>query len=406
MTVDRVAASPSSLRALISYSHADGVDNAVLLAQELRLRGFDVVRDLENFRSGRSLSAEMDDAIEGDAVLAHLGPHALDSAAVVDKELNPALRAFKRTGRPTVVLLAHGIGKDRVEADQTVAGRLEASFQTTWSGTFAEDPGPLAVPVAQDAARDLLKSVFGRGRGVSDGGWELLVATRGTTPHFEGLVLDATALMGRHREVGSHDDWARVARGLSDLQTALGAHSARRAIRITPQTHLSSAILSGLNFSRAGRWKLSVATQDDETIVASYERALVGVTAVPPTDGAPDDRRLFVGADLAGRDVAGSVNRLTRRDGALPGQTLLFERGAQAPRMTGDEIASTAAAIAWAIRQACDKYQPERLDLFLAVPAAAAVLIGHELDTLDVPIGLWEHEAGEYRFVLEYPYAG
>ena len=91
-------------RGMVSYSHADETETVTCLAQELRLRGATMLRDLEHFRAARATSASMADAISGDLVVAHLTENALQSVPVVERELKPALDRYANTGKPLVGL--------------------------------------------------------------------------------------------------------------------------------------------------------------------------------------------------------------------------------------------------------------------------------------------------------------
>ena len=69
--------------------------------------------------------------------------------------------------------------------------------------------------------------------------------------------------------------------------------------------------------------------------------------------------------------------------------------------LSAQAIADAATGIAARIRAAVDARRPDRIDLFLAVPAPFAVLLGSDLDTLGVPIGLWEHDGTGYVHAID-----
>ena len=89
----------------------------------------------------------MAQAIEADLVVAHLGPAALESQAVMSTS-SALLCGSSRAGRPIVVLVPHGIGETREEIDTMIAGRLPYSAQATWAPTPepAASAGPASPP--------------------------------------------------------------------------------------------------------------------------------------------------------------------------------------------------------------------------------------------------------------------
>ncbi|MEJ7785799.1 MAG: SAVED domain-containing protein [Solirubrobacteraceae bacterium] len=392
--------SPKSPVSLISYAHADGHESVDVLAQELRLRGIRVVRDIQSFRAGRALDGEMRDATDADLVVGHLGPAALESTAVMKQELGPALHGHLRHERPVVVLVPHGIGADRAEVDATIAGRLPYSHQATWALAPEPTGTPLTATFAANAARASLASLYGVGRGLADGRWSILLLTRGIPRHGDGLVIDATELVGgATRRPGCASNWTRIKAAIGDLALTLGRHGSRRAITLTSNAHSTAGVLAGHAFNRAAGWDLNVISPAG-TSTPSGRRALDGISEVS-IDGPPDDRRLFVGIDLAGRGVAAAIDDLCAIEGGRPGHELLYERTDAATDMTAAQMADAAAAIGTAIKSAVDGYHPERIDLFIAAPAPVAVLLGSELATLGLPIVLWEHRDSHYVHAVD-----
>ncbi len=179
--------------ALVSYAHDDGHASPHQLAVELRLRGIPVTRDIEAFRHGRALRGEMEEAVNTDVVVGHLGPAALESEAVIEQELRPALHAHARHGRPLVILVPHGIGATRDEVDAAIAGRLPYSAQATWAREGESSSDPLDPAFCAQVAGDALRSLYGRARGPGEGRWQIQLVTRGTPRHADGFVdLDVT----------------------------------------------------------------------------------------------------------------------------------------------------------------------------------------------------------------------
>lgn len=386
--------------ALVSYAHDDGHASPHQLAVELRLRGIPVTRDIEAFRHGRALRGEMEEAVNTDVVVGHLGPAALESEAVIEQELRPSLHAHARHGRPLVILVPHGIGATRDEVDAAIAGRLPYSAQATWAREGESSSDPLDPAFCAQVAGDALRSLYGRARGPGEGRWQIQLVTRGTPRHADGFVIDATDLVGGElRRCGRPEDWTRVAAGMRELAAALQVHDPRRALTVTSSAHGTAGTLLGLAFSRAAGWDLCVMGRNGEC-VHSNRRRLDGIREVP-FDGPPDDERLFVGVDLACRNVIAALDRHCTAEGRRPRRQIVFERETADEDLSAQAIADAAAGIAARIRAGVDARRPERIDLFLAAPAPFTVLLGSELDTLGVPLGLWEHDGAGYQHAID-----
>jgi TIR domain len=392
--------SPVRPRALVSYAHADGAESVECLAQELRLRGVTVTRDIDDFRAGYSLGGEMAEAIEADLVLAHLGPGALESEAVMQRELGPALRHFARTGSPVVVLVPHGIGDTREEIDATLAGRLPYSAQATWAPAPELAGEALGHDSAARVAHAALHSLYAPGRGVALEGWAVLLLTRGVSRHGDGLVLDATALTGGPaRRPGDPADWARVKRAIDDIVVTLSAHGPTRKITLTANAHATGGFLFGLAFNRPANWELCLNGPSGDCL-ASTRRTPDGLIELR-VDGPPADGRFFVGIDLAAREVAAGIDRLCAEQGSRPGTQVVFERENSGEDLIPQQIADAAAALSARIKAIVDERAPERIDLFIAAPSALPVLMGAEMATIGLPIGLWEHDDTHYVHTLD-----
>jgi TIR domain len=399
-TVSAALTSPARPRALVSYAHADGADSVDHLAQELRLHGIVVARDIEDFRAGHSLGGEMADAIEVDLVVAHLGPAALESKPVMQRELGPALREFARTGSPIVVLVPHGIGDTRKQVDATLAGRLPYSAQATW----APAPEPAGEALSHDSAahvaRAAFHSLYAPGRGQAYEGWRVLLLTRGGSRHGDGLVLDATTLTGGPvRRAGDPTDWARVKRAIDDVVVTLSAHGPTRKITLTTNAHATGGFLFGLAFNRPANWELCLSGPAGDCL-ASTRRTPDGLIELR-VDGPPADRRLFIGIDLAAREVAAGIDRLCAEQGSRPGTQVVFERENSGEDLVPQQISDAAAALSARIKAIVDERAPERIDLFIAAPSALPVLLGAEMATVGLPIGLWEHDDTHYVHTLD-----
>lgn len=381
-------------RGMVSYSHADETETVTCLAQELRLRGATMLRDLEHFRAARATSASMADAISGDLVVAHLTENALQSVPVVERELKPALDRYANTGKPLVVLVPHGLGDDWDAIDARIDGRLPTAVSARWGRVYS-DPAPLDQSTCATIAGGVIASLFGVGRGPTDGCWELTVVTRGNPMPSAGLLIDATGIVGGPSpRCGSADDWERIFSGITDLAAVLHAHSSkRRRLDLTPQCHLTAALATGFAFRRACGWTICAADRAgnacDQGPGRDFDRFIV-----PPLEpGRSEDERLFV--ELAiGRSISRGVESVIERTGVPRARLRINYAGAA--DLTAEEMAPAAAAVADLIKAQRHDLGVKRVELFMAAPAAFAVLLGAELNALGALLGLHEHDNDDY----------
>ena len=168
---------------------------------------------------------------------------------------------------------------------------------------------------------------------------------------------------------------------------------------MTSNAHATGGFLFGLAFNRPAHWELRVAGPDGDCL-PSTRRTLDGIRELR-IDGSSGDHQLFVGVDLATRSVATGIDRLCAAQGSRPGTQIVFERASNEQDLTAQQISDAAAAISSRIKTTIDERRAERLDVFIAAPSAFAVLLGAEMATIGLPIGLWEHDDTRYVHALD-----
>jgi hypothetical protein len=399
---------PSGRRvgALLSYSHAVETTSAARLATELRLRGVQVVRDVEAFESGEPVDSAMAAAVASDLVVSHLTPEALASDVVVSQELVPALRGQRDQGRPAVVFVPHGLGADHAEVEAAAALRLKASVSAKWVPVIVEDRAePLTVEVSASVARAALRRAVASRLSNLEGLGELHVLTHGTPSAPDALVVDGTELLGGPaRRVGTPEDWARLYDGLFDVADVLGAGRRSPGLDVVPRCHLSAAVMCGFVFRRAAGWKIAVRSRDGDLCAQSSTPALGRVRCSPIDPGPADDGRLFVEISLAGQSIEAAVDSVIERTGVPMGRLRFWRPDGELADLTPNEIGALAAAIGLQVKRARGELRAARVEFFIAAPASFGVLLGAELNSLGVPAGLHEHAAEDtYVHVFDLP---
>jgi hypothetical protein len=245
-------APPRPYGAFVSYSRH--TQTALLLTEELRLRGFSTFRDFDSIQHGHRIESDIEEGLaRADVVIFDLTEEALVSEAVVEMEFKPTMRRA-RSGRPLALAVCRGLGSTPAEVQENTWARLTTPFDATWTMVLpgAADP---AVPIdAADgalAAGRALAGVFRPACGPDVGRWNIHVATHGHPSFGPELTVDATNLVGdSERRTGAPEDWSRIWRALCDLERVLAGHGARRGITLTAYAHLTAAVAVGFAFRR------------------------------------------------------------------------------------------------------------------------------------------------------------
>ena len=386
-------------KALVSYSHADETVSVGRLAEELRLRGFGVVRDTDSFRGGRRIGGEMAGAVDADLVVAHLTENALSSEAVLNGELRPALRSYREEGHPVVLLIPRDLGSTRKAIDEAIKGRLPVSVETTWGDIAPQGALELPIEFCAEQARKALHSVFGPGLGPDDGRWNLQMLTRGTRRSFPGLNVDATDLAGgRDARPGDPGAWDRILTGVCDLEETLREHGSRRDVDIVPFCHLGAALALGFAFRRSKGWRLCVKANNGAVCTPADAHDTSELKVSPVDQGTPDGR-LFVEIDLVGRTPQRTVDRVVERSGSAPAGRITIARDDYGHIIRSERIGGTALAVAAAVKSARGLVRASEVHIFMAVPASFAVLLGSELNALGATVCVHEHDGDADDYV-------
>lgn len=383
--------------AFVSYVHVPHKPSALLLTEELRLRGFSTFRDLDAIRHGHRIESEIEEGLDvSDIVVFDLTRETLESEAVVELELRPTMRRFRTERRPIPFVVARGLGANAAAVQEATWERLAVPFDATWTMAITEAEVPIAQSDAATAAARALSAVFAPRRGPDAGAWHLHLATRGHTSHGPQFVIDATSLVGGSaNRPGSEADWLRIWTALCDLERVLRAHGGRRAITITAQAHLTAAVAAGFAFRRVCGWTICV--QAPSGIECSQSDVLAHDDIVVTTDpGSVRGKAITVEIDLLGHGIDEAVERGLRA-GDPPRERTLVRRAAYDRRIADGELGAMAAMAADAIKRRQRATGADTVRLFMAAPAPFAVLLGTELNALGGDLVLHEFHDGAYH---------
>lgn len=383
--------------ALVSYSQH--TQTALLLTEELRLRGFSTFRDLDSIQHGHRIAADIEEGLaHADAVIFDITEEALASEAVVEMEFKPTMRRA-RSGRPLALAVCRGLGSTPTEVQENTWARLTTPFDATWTMTLpgATSPNiPIAAADAALVAGRALGGVFRRGCGPSADRWNIHLVTHGHPSFGPQLTVDATNLVGGHeRRTGSRECWARIWRALCDLERVLAGHGARRGITLTAYAHLTAGVAAGFAFRRTKGWELCVASTGLTDCQQSELLAHDDLTfSLDP--GSLNGDAMTVEIDVLGQGIDPAVERALQAS-APPRARLLVGRRENGARIAASEYGAMAAATAQEIKRHQRCLGVRNLRFFIAAPLPFAVLLGAELNAAGAHIHLHEFDGHDYR---------
>jgi SMODS-associated and fused to various effectors sensor domain/TIR domain len=390
-------APPRPYGAFVSYSRH--TRTALLLTEELRLRGFATFRDFDSMQHGHRIESDIEEGLaRADAVIFDVTEEALASEAVVEVEFKPTMRRA-RSGPPLALAVCRGLGSTPAEVHENTWARLTTPFDATWTMVL---PGPTDPDVPIDtadaalAARRALAGVFRPGRGPEVGRWNIHVATHGHPSFGPELTVDATNLVGgNERRTGTPEDWSRIWRALCDLERVLAGHGTRRAITLTAYAHLTAAVAVGFAFRRTKGWDLCVEAGGRDDCQQSELLAHDDLT-VSVDPGSLNGRVMVVEIDLLGHGIEPAVERALR-GGQPPRARLLVRRRENHARIELSEFGAMAAATAHEIKRQQRRLGVTELRFFLAAPLPFAVLLGAELNAAGAQVQLHEFDGHNYH---------
>lgn len=389
------------VRAFTSYAQRrdEDIRSVGHVAEELRLRGLTTFHDRASFVDGDGIEARINDELALTSVyVPYLNEHALHSAPVTELEFKPAAR-LAQAGRLQIAAAVHELGSTHAEIIERTWPTLAYPFDARWTHILAGE-GEIKCKAAGEVARRAVRAALKPGQGPRDGAWHLLVATRGDRPLGEQLVVDATDFLGGEvPQPGAPENWRRVWRGLCDLSAALKEHGRRREIVIEPCCHLTAALATGFAFRCSAGWRPSVLGEDGSPCRRSVERDDAGLL-ITPDHGSLDGTVLSVEIGLLPQSIARAVEA-TLAGGKRPRRRLLVERHDHTQRLTPSELAVMAGAVADRLKRERNECGAARVDLYMAAPAAFAVLLGVELGGVGCPVRMHEHAGNDYVFTLE-----
>ena len=289
-----------------------------------------------------------------------------------------------------LVPVSYGLG-DRNEVAKLVQQKTGENMQSLWMCLPLEEEEALPQREAACVADKVLQAYLAREEICQP--VSVRVATRGTSPLRDGLVVDGTRLLGgNHRKEGNRENWKRFRAALESVVRKLERKLVKGDVHIGLSCHLSAAFAVGRFFHQASGWRPSF-TSSHNDLVPTRTGARNGLQG--NVERLEETGALVVDVDLIGHKAANDASRLVADMGKIGGRgSWTIERTGH---LTSCDMAKWARLIGEAIRQAHADCRPKKIHVVLATPAVFAAALGHHMTALEADIVLYEHGSEGYR---------
>jgi hypothetical protein len=369
------------MKKLFLCHHSAHAASVLDLATELRLRGVvPWVAENGGFMLGDDQEHEARRVIREDCrgLLFYATPGAIERDFVRRVELEEACRRVRRErisrvlglGPRTpfiITTVTDGVSWDEVKAASITLLRHDLSRYAGAAIGFGDPPATRTL-VAQHALRVRLRNVP-RTNEVS-----LQVSTRAPMPDLDD---DLIRIDAQDAVVGNPVmAWTRVGCGLEDVKDEIARAFGRPMLRVHGSRHLSGSFLLGATFRRSSGFNLLVRARDGDWATSG------------PLEAVQMDERLVRG-DSAGlvieiaatdKDPTPAVDRYLATKGIRPRVVRFRIENERA--LTAGQGRFIAAHVRRRIVELIPDGDPRDLLLFMSVPQALAVQLGHEWNAL------------------------
>ncbi len=391
--------SPASI--FLSYSHKDS-DAAIYLHTLLNLRGIRVWRDRSHLPAGAETEKYISDAIDDtyDVFVVYMTPESLNSQFVWRKEVAVALAKYERDAKIRLVAICNGVSKQRLEqacVDNLMASNSLTRYNCVFLSDSLIDDAQIFYPLLREAAKGILVSAFDlRLRRVNGRTFSYMptlnIHTSNTHIKVETTDLDlnwSLEYIDKHKyNLHLQDTWNSLLRlALRDVETTLGGQSSSHKLQIYIKALIPVAFAFGVTFSRNKGFQLSVGDgiqvwSSEEKVIDSNPLEIKSSTTVHGEKDVAVMELTFL------KDIGSDV-RSYLEGAKLSYQehircALLGEAGYVNSVRDSEHASAIAQQIGYEVRKLGGR-GIKLIHLFAMIPAALAVLIGHQLNANAVP---------------------
>jgi len=386
--------------ALLSYAREDA-EEIKYLELQLKVRGVRTWRDIPNLPIGSETEDEIVHAIENmaDAFVLYVTPHLLQSDFVWNIEIPAALKRRERDPGFNIVSVLKGVSYQQLQQQCATYGyRNLAGFDATQLPTSSTSE-------AEKELKEKLRSIADRvlkatltlrlRRAKADRTYEpsIVLRTFKDIPPVSTLDLDLNwwdLFQGRDRLPPSEEWQTIVFPALQDVKNALGELSVSRNLHISLQAILPTAIALGYFFPVPARYTLLL-EREDGTWSTSGEVDTVSPLQCFHYDNDGDEQVAVVEIAIA-QPISRDVTNYLSASHLSYHRHISFQLPDGADHIKGVKDGSHALAMAQQIGRELRILRSKgvkHIHLFVNIPAALAVMLGHQFNAL-CPISLYQ----------------
>ena len=380
--------------AFLSYAREDA-DEVKYLQQHLKVRGVRAWRDVTDLSLGSSNEDEITHAIkeECDAFVIYITPQSLDSRFIWRTEVPTALERREHDHVFNIVPILRGITFDELE--QFCAAHGYRSLKG-----FNGVPLPERTTSANDEAFNKQLRLVAKGileatldlrlrRVGADRKYEpcIYLRTHEVVPLADSLDLDLdwTELFPSKDELPKEEEWDEVLLpALDDVKNTVNLKTPSHRLHIYVQAHLPAAFALGFAFPASAYLTLLLEGRHGTW-------STEGSASIPDPLGhltyqSNGDPRVALMELAIARDTALGVTQSLPGLGISYKHHIRFELPGGSDYRTGVKDTIHALAMSYQVgrelRRLCDREGVSHLHLFAALPAALAVMIGHQFNAI------------------------
>jgi hypothetical protein len=395
----------------LSYARED-TEEVKYLQLQLKVRGVRAWRDVTDLPLGGSNRGEITLAIEqeSDAFVIYLTPQSVDSDFIWSVEVPAALRRWEHDHIFNIVPILRGVTFDELEQHSAARGyRSLTEFNAVLLPERAAGEEMFDRQFRLIAKRILEATLNQRLRRVGadrDRRYEpcLYLHTYTYEPPSDSLDLDLdwTGQFPSKDELPAEKEWDEILLpALDDVKHVLSTRIPSRRLHMFVQAHLPAAFALGFVFpasahftflleGRHGTWSTEGAASTSEPLhYLSFKSS--------------GDVHVAVMEIAIARDTAQAVTQNLPSLGLSYKQRIRFDIPGGTDYISGVKDAAHALAMSHQVgrefRRLFDKEDVTDVHLFAAVPAALAVMIGHQINAMGA-ITLYHYLEKDKRYVL------
>jgi CBASS immunity sensor of nucleotide second messenger signals/TIR domain-containing protein len=396
--------------AFLSYAREDA-EEVTYLQIQLKVRGVRAWRDVSDLPLGGSNEDEITQAIdhESDAFVLYVTPQCLASDFIWDVEVPAALGRWERDHAFNIVPILRGVTFDELE--QHCAGRGLRSLRT-FHGVSLPEKATGAADAAfntqlRQVARRILDATLALRlrRAGADRKYEacLYLRTYAYEPPTDSpdLALDWTELFPSKDELPTEKEWDEILLpALDDVKNALSLKIPGRRLHMFVQAHLPAAFATGFFFPASAHFTLLLEGRHGTWSTAGAASTATPLRYLPFKDSG--DPSVAVMEIAIARDTAQAVTQNLPALGISYKQRIRFDLAGGTDYISGVQDAAGALAMSHQVgrefRRLFDKEGVTRVHVFSAMPAALAVMIGHQINAMGA-ITLYHFTEKDRRYV-------